>query len=118
MFTNHGLTRIMERADCSEKYASHLVFNALKNGREADCFCCRERTYLKSKEYDDCHAIVYDGFCFIFNSDNSCVTMYPLPCWFGKKVIQVGKKKIRNKKKYFKYSERTDKNGLCKVYGG
>ena len=45
-------------------------------------------------------AIAYNNFCYIVSEEGFCVTLYPLPVWFGKKKHFNGKERIRNMKAY------------------
>ena len=62
-----------------------------------------ERSFLEGECKYGNTAIAYNNFCYIFSAEGVCVTLYPLPVWFGKKKQFNGKEKVRNPKKYTKY---------------
>ncbi len=98
--TKHSLEKMKERKGIKAKKAARQLSNAIQRGKTYLDFSSMERQYLENKEKADCRAIAYDGFCFILNENNSCVTLYPLPKWFGRKKHFVGKTAIRNYRKY------------------
>ena len=98
--TVHSLDRAKERTGLNEKNAAKLIDLALQRGKTADAFTSWERNYLTKEANDHCTALAYDGFCYIVNENGYCVTMYPLPAWFGKKKHFSGKERIRNMKTY------------------
>lgn len=102
MITLHSLERAKERMGMNEKVAKKQIKHALERGKTADQFTSWERNYLEKEAYGNCRAIAYNGYCYIFNDDNTCVTMYSLPVWFGKKKHFDGKERIRNYKTYAK----------------
>ena len=71
-------------------------------GKTAESFrLASDRKYLNSKCSDNAIAKVYQGYCFIVNTEwNGCVTVYKLPEWFGKAHRFDGKEKICNPIKY------------------
>ena len=89
--TVHSIDRIKERAGKNEKNAEKLIALALERGKSADRFTSWERSYLSREASDNCTALAYDGLCYIVNENGFCVTMYPLPAWFGKKKHYNGK---------------------------
>jgi hypothetical protein len=99
--TIHGASRAKERCNVKNvRSAEKNVTLAIQRGkRAADCTSW-ERAYLESEAYDDCIAVAYNNFCYIFNPSGVCVTIYQLPAWFGKKKHFNGKERIRNYKKY------------------
>lgn len=101
--TKHSLDRMKDRLDVNKRKAEKQISDALKRGKPAEAFSSKERSFLAKKACDGCTALAYNGFCYIINADNVCVTLYPLPAWFGKKKHFDGKEKIRNPKKYDKY---------------
>ena len=111
MTTLHALQRTYERTGFNIETSERFIHNAIRRGKPADAFCSREREYLQSKESKcGCWTAVYNTFCFIFNDVGDCITMYPLPKWFGKKLYD-GKHEIRNVKKYMRnnnYYEQED----------
>jgi len=101
MTTYHALQRAQERTGYNIKKSAKLISNAIKRGRSAETFNSIEREYLLHKQHRyGCGAIVHNSYCYIISRDNTCITMYPLPAWFGKKRLYHGKIKIRNVKKY------------------
>lgn len=100
--TYHSISRTKERANVGEKSAIKMISHAKERGKEATKLPSRERKYLESKESVGKHAIYYAGYCFIFNSSDTCITMFSVPKWFGKKASFAGKESIRNIKKYYK----------------
>lgn len=102
MTTIHCIDRAKERAGLNEKRAEKMVALAIERGKTADSFTSWERSYLKGEENDNCIAIAFAGYCYLINYQCECITMYPLPSWFGKKKHFDGKERIRNYKKYCK----------------
>ena len=82
------------------KRANKMIALALERGKTADDFTSWEREYLKGESKGDSIAIAYNNFCYIVNKNGFCVTLYPLPAWFGKKKQFNGKERIRNAKAY------------------
>ena len=102
MVTLHSLERAKERMGMNKKVAVKQIKHALERGKTAKGFSSWEKAYLEKEAYGGCVAIAYNGYCYIFNNDNDCVTMYSLPVWFGKRKHFDGKKRIRNYKSYSK----------------
>ena len=101
--TKHSIDRAMERRNFkNQRAAERNIARAIKNGKRAEDFSSWERSFLLGEARDDCTAIAYNNFCYIVNSQNVCVTLYPLPVWFGKKKRFDGKERIRDYKKYQK----------------
>lgn len=98
--TVHSLDRAKERTGLNEKNAVKQIDLALRRGKSAESFTSWERSFLTREANDNCTALAYDGFCYIVNENGFCVTMYPLPAWFGKKKHFSGKERIRNMKTY------------------
>lgn len=102
--TLHGVQRAKERCNLkSIRTAEKQISLALKRGKCAEDCSSWERDYLEREAYDDCIAIAYNNFCYIVNSRGICVTLYPLPSWFGKKKQFNGKERIRNAKQYSRH---------------
>ena len=102
--TTHSITRAKERCGMKNPQTAARNINlALQRGKCADAFTSRERDYLGSISRDNCTALAYNNFCYIVNEYGVCVTLYPLPAWFGKKKRFDGKTKIRDYKQYFNY---------------
>lgn len=98
----HSIEKAKERAGLCEKRAHKSIELALERGKSADSFSSREHKYLERLSRDGCTAIAFNGFCFIVGKNGRCVTLFPLPIWFGKKKNFDGKEKVRNVKKYSK----------------
>lgn len=105
--THHGAQRVKERRNLKNSRAIEKQFIlAVQRGKTAKDFTSWERNYLTNKAYDDCTTVAYNDFCYIFNSAGACVTLTPLPDWFGKKKHFDGKERIRDYKKYSKMISR------------
>ena len=100
--TEHCLDRAKSRRGYNEKIASSNINKAIARGKSADFFTSWERDYLERISHE-ATAIAYDGFCYIISTSGFCITMFPLPPWFGKKKRFDGKTTIRNVKKYSRY---------------
>lgn len=99
--TLHSLQRAKERCQLkNQRSASKNIQRALIRGKRAEDCTSWERTYLSTEAYDNCFAVAYNNFCYIFNVQNQCVTIHALPSWFGKKRHFDGKTRIRNYKSY------------------
>lgn len=118
--THHSIDRAKERCHLkNQRAAERQIEKALKNGRRAEDFSSWERNYLLGEARDDCIAIAYNKFCYIVNSKNACVTLYPLPVWFGKKKRFDGKERIRDYKKYqINYGHQDDTRGVVGIWEG
>lgn len=103
MTTIHSIERAKERIGLNEKKATKQIALALERGKAAQEFRSMERSFLEGECKYGNTAIAYNNFCYIFSEDGVCVTLYPLPIWFGKKKQFNGKEKVRNPKKYTKY---------------
>lgn len=102
--TYHGVQRAKERCNLkSDKAAEKQISLALSRGKRAQDFTSWERNYLENEAHDNCIAIAYNNFCYIVNSNGICVTLHPLPSWFGKKKQFNGKERIRNAKQYSRH---------------
>ncbi len=99
--TKHSVVRMKDRLGVNERKAKKRISDAIKRGLRAEAFSSWERSFLTKEAHGDCTALAYNGYCYIVNDDNICVTLYPLPAWFGKKKHFDGKEKIRNVKKYY-----------------
>ena len=104
--TYHSVQRVMERCSLpNQRAAAKNIKRAAQNGVHAKDCVSWEHSYLSSEGKCGCEAVAYNGFCYIFNEDEICVTAYPLPKWFGKKKHFDGKEKIRNYRRYCKSNE-------------
>ena len=118
MTTLHALQRTNERTGFNLKTSKRFILTALKRGKGAENFSTREKEYLLQTE-DGKRAIVHNSYCFIVSEENVCITMFQTPKWFGKKSQYNGKNKIKNAKKYLRYSDyyemEDDEYGFRKV---
>lgn len=78
-----------------------MIENARVKGRESNSFGRQEREFFERKETDGKRILIYAGYCFLFNDQDVCITMYGVPKWFEKTHYQ-GKKMIRNPRRYYK----------------
>lgn len=99
--TKHSIERMKDRLGINERKAEKRITDAITRGSKANAFSSWERSFLENEAHDGYTAIAYNGYCYIVSSDNVCITLYPLPAWFGKKKHFDGKEKIRNFKKYY-----------------
>lgn len=105
MYSYHSMKRTIERAGLNKKAAIRMIENAWAKGKDSQEFGKREREYLQRKETEGRKMLIYAGYCFLFDEDSVCITMYAVPVWFGKKQFQ-GKIEIKNPRKYYrKYSD-------------
>lgn len=100
--TKHSVYRMKERLGINERKAKKRLFDAVERGTSAEAFSSWEHSFLVGQSRNNCVAVAYNGYCYIIGEDKVCVTLYPLPVWFGKKKHFDGKEKIRNVKKYYK----------------
>jgi hypothetical protein len=102
MITYHALQRTQERTGYGIERSKRFIENAIKRGSCADDYGSTERDYLRHLELrgDGCKTIVYNTFCLIICEKGFCITMYPLPKWFGRKRHFSGKHVVRNIRKY------------------
>lgn len=99
--TAHSINREKGRRNVKSLHtAKKDIARARERGTCAEGFSSWERSYLNNESRGDCIAVAYNNFCYIFNADGYCVTLYHLPAWFGKKKRFDGKLRIRNYKKY------------------
>lgn len=99
--TKHSVERMKDRLGVNERKAEKRIADTIERGLTAEAFSSWERSFLAKEAHGDCTALAYNGYCYIVNADKICVTLYPLPVWFGKKKHFDGKEKIRNFKKYY-----------------
>ena len=100
--TYHSIMRTKERAKLNEDAAKRMIVRAKEYGIPADEFHSEERRYLERMEEGEKKVIYYSGYVFVLTSDSICITMFPVPQWFGKRNRFSGKTAIRNVKKYTK----------------
>ena len=101
MYSYHSMKRTVERAGLNKRAAIRMIENARTKGQSSSEFGRCEREYLQRKEKEGHKALIYAGYCFLFDDQDVCITMYGVPVWFGKKQYR-GKTEIRNPKKYRK----------------
>ena len=105
MNSRHSIERAKERAGLNSEQAARFIRKAGERGRSAEEMPRREREYMEKKETAaNCRTIYYNNYFFIFSPGGTCITLYEAPAWFGKKSHYEGKEKIRNVKKYVRYS--------------
>lgn len=103
--TVHGARRAKERHNLKNwRSVEKNVQLAIRRGKRAEDCTSWEREFLSTIARDDCTAIAYNNFCYIFSADGACVTLYPLPVWFGKKKAFNGKERIRNYRSYCRHN--------------
>lgn len=85
--SKHSIERAKERGGLNRKKALKLMELAKKRGITcSDCTWSIDRNFLECRTNDKCIAIAYNGYCFVMDRDTmNCITMYPLPKYFGKK---------------------------------
>lgn len=84
--TIHGARRAKERQKLKNpRSVEKNVQRALQRGKRAEDCTSWERAFLRTEARDGCTAVAYNNFCYIINPTGACVTMYPLPEWFGRK---------------------------------
>ena len=98
--TVHSLDRAKERVGVKGKQAEKRIRLAMERGKSSEYFSAKEKRYLENESSEGQTAVAYNDFCYIISDSGVCITMYPLPGWFGKKMHYAGKEKIRNMKKY------------------
>lgn len=106
--TYHSIVRAKERLGYNEKTSMNQIKHAMERGKKADQFKSSEYEYLAKRCDETKYAVAYNDFCYIMGTDGSCVTMFPLPEWFGKKNHFDGKKKIKKPKAYLRYNHDED----------
>lgn len=100
MATVHSLNRAKDRLSINGKKADRMINQAIKKGKRASEFSSWERRFLEEESSNGSEAIAYNNYCYIISENGFCITMYPLPAWFGKKKRFDGKEHIRNIKNY------------------
>ena len=102
--TEHSVERAMERLGLERKAAERFLLNGIERGKTYESYSGKERRFLETHAKGDClSSIAYNGYCFVVSDDLVCLTVYPLPEWFGKKVFYDHKERIRNAKKYIRF---------------
>ena len=104
MNTVHSINRANERAGLNYSRAVRFTELAIQRWLRAEDLPCTERCYMQSKETDpSITTILYNGFIFIMENEETCITMYQAPSWFFRKHHFDGKKQVRNIRKYLRY---------------
>ena len=98
--TYHSILRTYERAGVNVESAVRMISNAKERGRRAKDFPARERRYMLAKERGGSYLKYYAGYCFVFNENHACVTMFIAPEWFGKRAKYRGKDIVKHSKRY------------------
>ena len=105
-FTQHGFERAKERLGSNERMIERFIQNAELRGKKPEDFHTRrERDWLKAHGGCGCTAIIYNGYCIILTETNTCVTLYKVPSWFGKRGHYDGKARIRDVARYQRYRD-------------
>lgn len=83
----HSYIRAKQRAGLNRKKAERMIDLARKRGIESnECSWSLDKKFLDRKSDVYTRAVAYNGFCFIFDRNSyECVTIFPLPKYFGKK---------------------------------
>lgn len=102
MISYHSIERAKERLGFNERYASSFLERGILRGSTAkELRKSPERRWLQSKTISGCKAIAYNGVCLIVSECGNCVTVYPLPQWFGKKIhYDAHNRRVRNYARY------------------
>lgn len=100
--TYHSIIRAKERTGLSERKTTRMIGQAWEKGKRAREFSSMEKSYLEQKEFGGHTAVAYNNYCYIFCEEGFCITLFPLPGWFGKKKRFDGKERIRDLHKYCK----------------
>ena len=113
MTTYHALQRTHERTGLNLKSSQRFIKNAIERGRQSADFSSKEREFLQRRETSDGHRIIeYNSFCFIVDGNgDTCITMFKLPEWFGKRVY-AHKQQVRNARKYVRYCDYYGKDDI------
>ena len=105
MYTYHSVIRTSKTAGLNKNAAVRMIENARVKGKRSCEFGSNERKYLQRKESKGNKPVIYAGYCFVFNAQDVCITMYNVPSWFGKAQYQA-KRQIRDPRKYYRrYAE-------------
>lgn len=111
--TVHGAIRAKERQNLKNiRSVEKNVQLAIQRGKRAEDCTSWERSFLAQEAREGYTAVAYNSFCYIFGDGGSCITMYPLPAWFGKKKAFDGKERIRNYKRYYRFHTAYDMSGI------
>lgn len=112
----HSIERVKERIGYNKRNAEKQIERAIARGKTADQFTSWEREYLQGECGESTIAIAYDNFCYIVSEVGKCITVYPLPIWFGRKKHFDGKERIRNMKSYSRnHMSLNEEYTLCNI---
>lgn len=105
MLSYHGQKRAKKRFGIGYEKADSHFEEAKLRGKYVDDYEYRsvEYDYLLSKQRKKYNqAVAYNGVLYIFD-DDTCITMFSLPSWFGRKKHYEGKQQVRNVKAYMRH---------------
>lgn len=102
--TRHSIERTKERAYLNEKASIKMIERAKNRGKDSSFYHSKEKKYVENHTSSEKRALIYNNYCFIFNIEGTCITMFPVPSWFGKKKMYSEKFEVRNMKKYIRYN--------------
>ena len=105
MTTRHSIQRARERLGLHEKRAQRVIELAYTRGKRIEDFRGGDCRYLRSLCEEGLDPVVYQGAIYIFSADGVCVTLYPVPRWFGTRRNYDGKERIRNVRRFFRDQE-------------
>ena len=83
-------------------YDRILYFISEEEKQKEDQKLSRLAQLYKHLETEGKTVLYHAGYCFVLGDDFICITMFPVPKWFGKKTKHCGKTYVRRPKKYFK----------------
>lgn len=94
----HSIERSKERVGLNRKRAGRQIELAYQRGKRAtDYSRSKDREFLERKSCKDhTEAVAYNGYCYIFDTNNKvCITVFPLPSKFDKKINKASRKERR-----------------------
>ena len=93
MCSGHCFARGYQRFDLSAADVVNITERAYFRGKASGDYSGKESRYLRRKEAcGGCDVRVLAGIIFVFDSLELCVTMYPVPAWFGKERRHAAKR--------------------------
>ena len=111
--TVHSINKVKERCGIKNKHSAvKNIELALQRGKRYYDFSSWESSYLKNSVHNDCFAVAYNNYCYIFSEEKVCITLFELPAWFGKKKRFDGKEKIKHCKRYLRSRTCLDERNL------
>lgn len=105
MLSYHGQKRAKKRFGIGYEKADNHFEEAKLYGKYFDDYEYRSAEYdylLGKQRKKDNQAVAYNGVLYIFD-DDTCITMFSLPSWFGQKKHYEGKHQVRNMKAYIRH---------------